>query len=32
MRKERAMKAYWEELIEEIPAYDVFEAFDEERY
>ena len=30
--KERAMKAYWEELIEEIPAYDVFEAFDEERF
>jgi muconolactone delta-isomerase len=30
--KERAMDAYWKELIEEIPTYDIFEAFDEERF
>src|SRR5260370_34803090 len=26
------MDAYWEELIKEIPTYDIFEAFDEERF
>jgi Reverse transcriptase (RNA-dependent DNA polymerase) len=30
--KEKAMKAYWEELIEEIPLYDAAEAFDEDRF
>jgi len=30
--KERAMDAYWKELIEEIPTYDIFEPFDEERF